>query len=119
LPASVQELAVKVTPPAYTGMKVYTTEDLNLSVPEGSLVSWNIIFSDTVADAGLVFLQGDSLNLSPTGPKEFFQNQTSINCHGRLHTENRGFQIIIKQRSSAINRPGLWFRNNLNTPRSA
>lgn len=69
LPPTVQEVSVSITPPLYTGAEAYTSPVLNLSMPEGSSVTWEIQFTDTVRKPALVFLSKDSLKLVPTRKK--------------------------------------------------
>lgn len=69
LHASVKEVIMKVNPPAYTGLASYSTKNPHLSLPEGSIVTWNIAFSDTIQHAQIIFLRGDSIKL--TGRKNY------------------------------------------------
>jgi hypothetical protein len=75
-PASITALTVKVTPPPYTGEAPYATKEPNISIPEGSLVRWEIAFSDRVEDATLVFTRHDSLKLSLA--QQNYRAQTSF-----------------------------------------
>lgn len=67
LPASVSALTVQVTPPAYTGVAPFRTNEPDLSIPEGSVVRWEIAFTGAVKDPALIFLRNDSVELSLTG----------------------------------------------------
>lgn len=63
LPAAVKEIGIKVNPPAYTGLASYSTNGLHLSIPEGSVVEWEISFTGPAENPKLVLLHGDSVAL--------------------------------------------------------
>lgn len=64
LPASIREITVKVTPPAYTRLPDKQGKDRNLIVVAGSVVTWSIVFSDSIRRAQLIFSGGDSVSLT-------------------------------------------------------
>ncbi len=63
LPIGVDTIAVNITPPAYTGLKSWSTTNPNVDVPEGSRLRWEVSFSKKPASAWLVFTGTDSLPL--------------------------------------------------------
>jgi hypothetical protein len=111
LPASVTALTVKVTPPPYTGVAPYATKEPNISIPEGSLVRWEIAFSDRVEDAALVFTRHDSLKLSPA--QQNYRAQTSFSesdiyqllwrpAHGEQQTSDYYQAEVIRDQPPTI-----------------
>lgn len=59
----VESIAATITPPAYTGKPASTATDLHLSVPEGSIVRWQVTFNKETM-ATLVFSGRDTVRLS-------------------------------------------------------
>src|SRR5690606_15221866 len=51
---TIQEIAITVTPPAYTGRKPYQAEQPNLRVEQGATVSWRIKTNRTARSLELV-----------------------------------------------------------------
>jgi hypothetical protein len=68
LPANIKQLQIKVTPPAYTGIPPYTTQDPNLVIPSGSKVAWDILFTEHPLKASITISNADSLLLKPSHP---------------------------------------------------
>ncbi len=66
LPVEIESMVINVSPPAYTQMKAFTSPDAALEIAEGSRVTWNVKFSDSVARALLVFSNSDTAALTPT-----------------------------------------------------
>lgn len=66
LPAVIQSLDIQVTPPPYTGVENHTSNNPNLTVPEGSLVTWSLTFSKAVTSAYIHTSSRDSIGLVPT-----------------------------------------------------
>lgn len=58
---------VRVTPPAYTGLKPSAQEALDLRAPAGSRVAWSISFAPQPASAALVFADGTRAALRQDG----------------------------------------------------
>jgi len=46
----ISESNIKITPPSYTGLSEFVTNDMNLEVPEDSNVRWSLKFSDPSND---------------------------------------------------------------------
>jgi len=63
LPASIREVIITTTPPAYTGMAAQQVKTFNIKVPEGTTVQWNVAFTEKVSDARLIFSTHDSVKL--------------------------------------------------------
>ena len=70
LPASVESAEIQIKPPGYTQIADGTVNDFNLTIPEGSVVSWSLVFSDTVAQVQIILPQ-DTLDLKPKGNNLF------------------------------------------------
>jgi hypothetical protein len=64
LPAVIKEIKVKVQPPAYIGKPAFTPVDPNLIVPEGSIIQWNVTFTDSVKNGHLIFSGGEIQKLN-------------------------------------------------------
>jgi hypothetical protein len=56
--------SIKIQPPAYTKIKPSNTNQLSAVVPEGSLLTWTIGFTNLPEKVVLQFLNGDSATLS-------------------------------------------------------
>ena len=67
LPASVNSLDLRLTPPAYTQSGVQTIHTFPISTPEGSDAHWNISFSGSVQKAALIFDGHDTLAMQHSG----------------------------------------------------
>jgi hypothetical protein len=67
LPPGIEDIDIRIDPPAYTKMKSYTTGSPALSVPANSVVRWKIVFNRAVHQANLLFSGGDSLALDSDG----------------------------------------------------
>jgi hypothetical protein len=67
LPASVQSVEIRITPPAYTGSKPFSVTDPQLAFPEGSTVRWSWKFTDEIKQARLIFSGRDSTELKKEG----------------------------------------------------
>lgn len=65
LPAAIKSVQIKITPPAYTGLGTQHTENPQISMPEGSVAQWQIVFSEAIQRAQLIFSAGDTLALAP------------------------------------------------------
>jgi hypothetical protein len=63
LPETIREAQVIISPPAYTLLDRDITTDLDLQIPEGSLVTWQFTFSGEVLHPVIIFPQNDSLSL--------------------------------------------------------
>jgi hypothetical protein len=83
LPVAIERLSITVTPPRYTNQRPQTVDNPNLEILEGSMVSWNIAFSDSVKEAWIVF-NDDSLAL---------KNKMQFNAN-RTFTSSSFYQIV-------------------------
>ncbi len=71
LPAAIRNVTLSVTPPSYTGLKRFTSEKLNISVPEGSSIDWIITFSDKAIDPMIRIGSLDSTSMKSAGNNMF------------------------------------------------
>ena len=76
-PASIRKIDIRVTPPAYTKIANQKSNNLNVRVPEGSLVQWSISFEGEVIDPQLIFSGNDSVNLTADGNDLFNARRTA------------------------------------------
>ncbi len=60
IPASIQSFEIKITPPDYTNLPVVSSKSFELSLPEGSKVSWRIHFQGDVKEVKFIFSNRDS-----------------------------------------------------------
>lgn len=67
LPASIQNAEITITPPAYTKVGVTSTNNLNLRVPEGALVEWQLTFTGKATDPQFIFSGNDSVKMERKG----------------------------------------------------
>lgn len=65
LPAGIESVEVAVDPPRYTNIPGRVVNEPNLSIPEGSTVTWRIGFTRNVKDAGIVSPNADTMRLRP------------------------------------------------------
>ncbi|MBL7856883.1 MAG: hypothetical protein JNM57_04275 [Cyclobacteriaceae bacterium] len=54
LPVAMERATITISPPTYTLIRPYTVNDFNLSIPEGSSVTWSITFSDSSIQAQII-----------------------------------------------------------------
>jgi hypothetical protein len=66
LPASIEKVVIRITPPGYTRLPEKTVKEVNLSVPEAGMVEWRIEFNGEVQQAFLLFSDQDSLGMIQT-----------------------------------------------------
>ncbi|PCI72359.1 MAG: hypothetical protein COB38_04365 [Gammaproteobacteria bacterium] len=52
--ALIEEITIEVTPPKYTKLKKLASNDLNLNIPENSVVNWHISLSAEVDDVFMI-----------------------------------------------------------------
>ena len=71
LPASIRSVSLTVTPPAYTGIKQFNSEKLNIAVPEGSAVEWKVKFTERTANAQLRIGSSDSTSMKGVDKNTF------------------------------------------------
>lgn len=64
LPA-LEKIAVRISPPGYTGKSAHALAQLDLQAEEGAQASWEITFTQQLSFAQLIFSEGDTLSLSP------------------------------------------------------
>lgn len=69
--ASIAKVEIQITPPPYTKIAPSSTNNLNLHVPEGSVIEWSINFEGEVANPRLIFAGNDSVKLNATGTQRF------------------------------------------------
>src|SRR6202008_4830090 len=62
LPPSIRQLTVRVTPPPYTQLKSYESTSPELKIPEGSIVQWDVVFTDTVHGPAIIVSGRDTIN---------------------------------------------------------
>jgi hypothetical protein len=55
---------IAITPPTYTNRRSEVTSDFHLTVIEGSMVTWNIEFTQPVDDASFILSGNDSVRLT-------------------------------------------------------
>jgi hypothetical protein len=67
LPASIKKISISITAPRYTGILSTSTENPELTIPEGSIVSWNIQYTDLIKKSQLVFPNMDTLVMKENG----------------------------------------------------
>ena len=72
----IKSLSIKVTPPAYTGVSAFNSQNFALNVPEGSYVQWLATFSGETIDSKIIFSGRDSVKLKKAGDLSFGVNQT-------------------------------------------
>jgi hypothetical protein len=63
---AIKSVQILISPPAYTGVVSKSTRDMNLSIQEGSTITWEIIFDGTVKNPMLIFSGRDTLYLVPS-----------------------------------------------------
>ena len=61
---SVEKLDIKVTPPSYTQRATFVPQTFSLTMPEGSVVSWEATFSGSVENPMLIFRGIDSARMN-------------------------------------------------------
>ena len=76
-PASIVKIDIKITPPAYTKISTRNSNNLNLRVPEGSLVQWTIRFEGKVFDPQLIFSGNDSIRFTADDDDHFNVQHTA------------------------------------------
>jgi hypothetical protein len=117
-PASLEELNIHITPPAYTKLNARNTNNFNLRVPEGSLIQWNLIFESEIIQPYFIFSGNDSVRLKAEGNNSFtldrttnvssFYNITWSNKDGSKKSSDFYQLEVIKDQPPVIN------LNNLN-----
>lgn len=82
LPAAIKSVSINVTPPGYTGLKRFTSDKLNITIPEGSKVEWNVSFSEKAINPLVRVGSSDSLGLKAQQEKiftaEYLPNESFI-----------------------------------------
>jgi hypothetical protein len=63
LASVIKSVSVTILPPAYMGLSPRSSNALNLSMPEGSSVSWDIVFAGKVKSPCLIFSGRDTIQL--------------------------------------------------------
>lgn len=65
-PTEITRATVSVSPPAYTKIRAYSSNDLNLVVQENSKVSWTLTFSGEVNSAAFINASRDTIQFLRT-----------------------------------------------------
>ncbi len=63
--AGFDSIAVRITPPAYTGLAVIETGQLDLELPQGSRVEWDLVFDNNGDEYALQLSAGQRIDLNP------------------------------------------------------
>jgi hypothetical protein len=63
VPTAISTLTITIIPPAYTGLKKQRVADPQLILPEGTMVNWNVKFSDRIQTSKLIFSGRDTVSL--------------------------------------------------------
>jgi hypothetical protein len=72
LHASIKSLNIKIQPPPYTQKQNFSSENANLTIPEGSNIEWSIIFSDSVSEPKIILAGNtDRISSAQITPKTF------------------------------------------------
>jgi hypothetical protein len=66
IPAAIKDFKITIIPPRYTGQVEYPSKNFTLKIPEGSIVTWNLEFTEKVKRAKLSFTGKESLGLIST-----------------------------------------------------
>jgi hypothetical protein len=66
LPVGIEESIIEITPPPYTGLKPFRPSALDLTIPEGSKVTWTYKFTGKIKSAAILLETNDSLRLFQT-----------------------------------------------------
>jgi hypothetical protein len=69
---SIDNVAVRIEPPAYTGLAVIQSDQLDLEVPEGSRVEWNLSFDTKGDEFALNLTDERQIKLSPVDDGTLF-----------------------------------------------
>ena len=85
---------ITVSPPAYTQIRMNSTPDFNLRIPEGSMVTWNINFETPVSNPQLILSGRDTITFSGNG-KDYDLHHT---C-----SESGFYQLTWKNTDGSIN----------------
>jgi bifunctional DNA-binding transcriptional regulator/antitoxin component of YhaV-PrlF toxin-antitoxin module len=90
--AKLESILVTIAPPAYMAQPAYTSNDLHLVVPEGSMVSWKIIFNKPATTA-LIFSGRDSVALASDKVKTYTRKITDAGFY-QLVWQDKGEWIL-------------------------
>lgn len=60
-----KDIAIRIQPPAYTGLEEIEANQLDLELPQGSKVNWNLSFASHEGEFALQFSSGVRLTLQP------------------------------------------------------
>ncbi len=103
--ADLEGIRLTTQPPQYTGLKTSTTTIPNLHVPEGSLVTWQIEFSNDIEHGTVNFSNLDSIDLKSESTGKYFTKriinesgfyQVKWTDHGKPHASDY-FKIEVVQ----------------------
>jgi hypothetical protein len=89
-PVGIKETKIQITPPPYTGIKSYFSTQNDLTVPEGTLVKWDYVFTDEISNATIQLSSKDSVSLKR---KEHVYSAT------KLFTMSGIYQVAWKSKS--------------------
>jgi hypothetical protein len=90
-PPSVEKADIRLTFPAYTRLGPRQHDSLTLKVPEGTVVTWNLTFSDRIEAAELV-MEGAELQ-----PMELSRNGRTASAQ-RTAEASRAYQVRVHWR---------------------
>lgn len=74
--ALIEKAIITLIPPPYTGLQKQNINSLNLHIPEGTTVHWNISFTKQVIDPQLIFFGKDSVALLPEKHNQYKTERT-------------------------------------------
>ena len=89
VPTQLNLLSVRISPPAYTRIKSFVPDKLDLEIPWSSSVKWTVQFNKAVEEAHLIINGKDRIKLNPN--KEFLSvAQAKIEKSGFYYIEYKG-----------------------------
>lgn len=112
VPAAISKISITVSPPKYTSQAPFNINNPNLNIPEGSAVSWQIQFTDSIEEASLIFPAHQAITLIGENnfktPARKFVGSTFYqirwrNKEGKIKTSDYYKIEIITDRSPEIN----------------
>ncbi|MDP1698006.1 MAG: hypothetical protein Q8L45_09515 [Xanthomonadaceae bacterium] len=77
---------IDITPPPYTGLSAYTSDELDTEVVQGARLRWRLHFEPEPAQASLMFLDGSALELQPVAGEWQGEREVSAPALYRLET---------------------------------
>src|SRR5690606_36302017 len=95
LPTSIHAVQVKIAPPAYTKIANKELNTLDLQLPEGSSVQWQIKFHAEVIRAAVVFAENDTLLLN--------KKADELYTTSRIFNTSTFYQLVWRNTDSTVN----------------